>query len=59
MNPVFEDVFLGPMASSSFSQGLRFRYFSTLKRVVKGQCSCRLPERKETHQTRKGQVKVQ
>jgi uncharacterized protein (DUF427 family) len=33
MNPIFEDVFLGPMASPSFSQGLRFRWEDSRRRV--------------------------
>ena len=33
MNPVFEDVFLGPMASPSFSQELRFRWEDSRRRV--------------------------
>ncbi len=33
MNPVFEDVFLGPLASPSFSQGLRFRWEDSRRRV--------------------------
>src|SRR5260221_9520212 len=33
MNPVFEDVFLGPMASPSFSQELRFRWEASRRRV--------------------------
>src|SRR6266849_2102853 len=32
-NPVFEDVFLGPLASPSFSQGLRFRWEDSRRRV--------------------------
>ena len=33
MNPVFEDVFLGPLASPSFSQELRFRWEDSRRRV--------------------------
>jgi uncharacterized protein (DUF427 family) len=33
MNPVFEDVFLGPLASPSFSEGLRFRWEDSRRRV--------------------------
>ena len=33
MNPVFEDVFLGPLASPSFSQGVRFRWEDSRRRV--------------------------
>src|SRR6266852_2425864 len=33
MNPVLEDVFLGPLASPSFSQGLRFRWEDSRRRV--------------------------
>jgi uncharacterized protein (DUF427 family) len=33
MNPIFEDLFLGPLASPSFSQGLRFRWEDSRRRV--------------------------
>src|SRR5258708_6229632 len=33
MNPVFEDMFLGPLASPSFSEGLRFRWEDSRRRV--------------------------
>ena len=33
MNPVFEDMFLGPLASPSFSQGLCFRWEGSSRRV--------------------------
>jgi uncharacterized protein (DUF427 family) len=33
MNPIFEDVYLGPLASPSFSQGLRFRWEDSRRRV--------------------------
>src|SRR6266567_3356728 len=33
MNPIFEDMFLGPMASPSFSPALRFRWEDSRRRV--------------------------
>jgi uncharacterized protein (DUF427 family) len=33
MNPIFEDLFLGPLASPSFGQGLRFRWEDSRRRV--------------------------
>src|SRR5215469_2027747 len=33
MNPVFEDVILGPLASPSFSQEVRFRWEDSRRRV--------------------------
>lgn len=33
MNPIFEDVYLGPLASPSFSQEVRFRWEDSRRRV--------------------------